>query len=94
MTPNNPSSRDGIPLQTVIRHSTKILEFFGIPPGASPTNSSRSIADDNNDTVSNARSSGTYHTQKLKQQYPTINHHSRRTKRALSALIQSCTPIW
>jgi hypothetical protein len=31
---------------------------------------------------------------KIRAQYPTIKKHTRRTRRFLSALIQSCTPVW
>jgi hypothetical protein len=93
-------------VETANRHSTKVQTFFGIPPSASPRDSSptdSSRTEVNDDLPSEPRSSMTYRditlhniSSKLKEHwhYPTIQMHTRRTKRNLSILIQSCTPIW
>lgn len=45
-------------------------------------------------------SSATAHTiqttisSRLKGQYPTVTMHTRRTRRFLSSMIHSCSPIW
>ncbi|KAK4034297.1 voltage-dependent anion channel-domain-containing protein [Parachaetomium inaequale] len=108
--PKGRSWRDDIPLthipavETANRHSTKVQDFFGIPPSASPRDNSPtdgSRTEVNDDLPSEPRSSITYRditlhniSSKIKEQYPTIKMHTRRTRRNLSILIQSCTPIW
>lgn len=86
----------------VHRHSTKIHSFFGLPPSASPTNSptNSSRTEVNTSVPSEPRSSSTYFhprrtmSSKLREQYPTIKMHTRRTTRFLSILIQTCSPVW
>ncbi|KAK4138985.1 hypothetical protein BT67DRAFT_431445 [Trichocladium antarcticum] len=91
--PRNPSGPDAVRLHTVTGHSDKIIEFFGTAPDA--TYSSRSLVDGNvNDLVADTRASGVYNLlPRLKPQHPAMKHHARRTTRALSGLILSCTPI-
>lgn len=97
MTAIEPAWPNGVRLQTVIRHSTKIYDFFGIPRSQSPTNSGRSlVAEDAGEAPSNAPSSGAAASvaAKMKGQYPAVRLYTRRVQRSFTLLIHACTPLW
>lgn len=106
MNPTEPVWRDDIhpaprlgqvqTAETIARHSSKIHDFFGIPSSEIPA-----VGCPINETSSGSdpRSSTTYNTlqtfsSKFKGPHPTIKMHTRRARRFLSTLIQSCTPVW
>jgi hypothetical protein len=87
-------------IDTATRRSTKIHDFFGLPSSASPTamdldfdDSARTEVDESSEPRSSYNTIRTI-SSKLKEHYPAIKLHARRTKRELSMFIQSCSPAW